>query len=197
MNDFAAYTAKTSMRVRVISTNCVWADSTDDELQVEAVGGQPEFPTDAQFIKTRVVFAVLNNKHWDLGVLLTGKRVQAVFREGEWQEAQQLLLEFVGSKAPVRGSVKRQELGPRWAPQISTSPAREKRGVKKESAGRKRACVRRSRPRAVNLSLPFFLLWCEWVRGRQWQEACEREWWCTSLLFCGECVWCEWVRGRQ
>ena len=65
-------------------------DSTDDELRIEAVGGQPEFPTDAQFIKTRVVFAVLNNKHWDLGVLRTGNRVQAVFREGEWQEAQQL-----------------------------------------------------------------------------------------------------------
>ena len=82
--------------------------------------GDSLFPTDNQFIKTRVVFAVLNNKHWDLGVLHTG-RVKAVFRGGEWQEAQRLLLEFVRSKAPARGSVKRQELGPRWAPQFSVS----------------------------------------------------------------------------
>src|SRR4051794_3921794 len=148
MNDFAAYTAKTSMRVRVISTNCVWADSTDDELQVEAVVGQPEFPTDDQFIKTRVVFAVLNNKHWDLGVLRTGNRVQEVFREGEWQEAQQLLLEFVRSKAPVRGSVKRQELGPRWAPQISSSPARVKRGERKERSAEKKESMREKKQAA-------------------------------------------------
>ena len=67
-----------------------------------------------------------------------GTWVKAVFRGGEWQEAQRLLLEFVRSKAPARGSVKRQELGPRWAPQFSASPVSGKRGKSIEMRAERR-----------------------------------------------------------
>lgn len=109
MNDFATFTATTSVRVRVVSSVNVWADSSDEELQSYAVGGQPVFPTDDSFVKSRVVFAVLNNNHWDLGVLRRGKRVQAVFREDEWEAAQKLAGRFCQIESSPRGSEHRDD----------------------------------------------------------------------------------------
>ena len=114
INDFAAYTAKTPFQVMVIDSGNVWADSSDEEL-CRAIR-KAELKTDTEYVKCRVLCAVLHKKHYDLGVVRNEGSVQAVFKAGtEWEAAARLILAFIKSKAPSRGEV-RSELCPRWVP---------------------------------------------------------------------------------
>jgi hypothetical protein len=114
INDFAAYTAKTPYQVMVIDSGIIWSDSNDEELR-RAVR-KAEFKTDTEYVKCRVLCAVLHKKHYDLGVVRSAGSVQAVFNaETEWEAAASLILAFIKSKAPSRGQV-RSELCPRWVP---------------------------------------------------------------------------------
>jgi hypothetical protein len=115
INDFAAYTAKTPFQVMVIDAGSIWADSSVDELH-KAVR-TAEFKTDTEFVKSRVLCAVMHSKHYDLCVVRSASSVQAVFAAGvEWEAAVELILAFIKSKAPSRGQQVREELCPRWAP---------------------------------------------------------------------------------
>ena len=67
INDFAAYTAKTPFQVVVIDAGSIWADSSADELR-RAVR-TAEFKTDTEFVKSRVLCAVMHSKHYDLCVV--------------------------------------------------------------------------------------------------------------------------------
>ena len=114
INDFAAYTAKTPFQVMVIDSSIIWSDSSDEELR-RAVR-KAELKTDTEYVKCRVLCAVLHKKHYDLGVVRSAGSVQAVFKAGsEWEVAASLILAFIKSKAPLRGQL-RSELCPRWVP---------------------------------------------------------------------------------
>ena len=80
------------------------------------MSGDPQGETDTEYVKCRVLCAVLHKKHYDLGVVRSEGSVQAVFKAGtEWGAAARLILAFIKSKAPSRGEV-RSELCPRWVP---------------------------------------------------------------------------------
>jgi hypothetical protein len=114
INDFAAFTAKTPYQVMVIDSGIIWSDSSDEELR-RAVR-KAELKTDTEYVKCRVLCAVLHKKHYDLGVVRSAGSVQAVFKaDTEWEAAASLILAFIKSKAPSRGQV-RSELCPRWVP---------------------------------------------------------------------------------
>jgi hypothetical protein len=116
INDFAAYTAKTPFQVMVVDADRIRADSSPEELQ-RAVR-KAELPTDTEFVKCRLVCAVLHKKHYDLGVVRSAGLVHAVFAAGkEWEAALELILAFVRSRAPARGQA-RGELCPRWVPPV-------------------------------------------------------------------------------
>ena len=120
INDFAAYTAKTPYQVMAIDAGSIWADSSVDELR-QAVR-RAEFKTDTEFVKSRVLCAVMHSKHYDLCVVRSAGSVQAVFAAGaEWEAAAELILAFIKSKAPSRGQHVREELCPRWAPPLPAS----------------------------------------------------------------------------
>jgi hypothetical protein len=117
INDFAAYTAKTPYQVVVIDTSNIWSDTPDGELRKLAVR-KAEIRTDTEFVKSRVLCAVLHNNHYDLGVVRSEGSIQCVFTAGtEWDAAEQLILAFVKSKAPPPRQ-KRGELCPRWVPPV-------------------------------------------------------------------------------
>ena len=105
INDFAAYTAKTPYQVMVIDSGIIWSDSNEEELR-RAVR-KAEFKPDTEYVKCRVLCAVLHKKHYDLGVVRSAGSVQAVFSaETEWEAAASLILAFIKSKAPSRGQVR-------------------------------------------------------------------------------------------
>jgi hypothetical protein len=111
LNDFA----KTPFQVMVIDAGSIWADSSADELR-RAVR-TAEFRTDTEFVKSRVLCAVMHSKHYDLCVVRSAGSVRAVFAAGaEWEAAVELILAFIKSKAPLRGQLVREELCPRWIP---------------------------------------------------------------------------------
>ena len=95
----------------VIDSGNIWSDSSDEELR-RAVR-KAELKTDTEFVKCRVLCAVLHKKHYDLGVVRSAGAVQAVFKAD-------LILAFIKSKAPSRGQV-RSELCSRWAPPLTPS----------------------------------------------------------------------------
>ena len=120
INDFAAYTAKTPFQVMVIDSRNIWSDTSDADLRKLALR-KAEIKTDTEFVKSRVLCAVLHNNHYDLGVVRNAGTIQAVFAAGaEWEAAVKLILTFVRSKMPSRGAT-RKELCPRWAPPVSHS----------------------------------------------------------------------------
>ena len=154
MNDFSTYTCKSHIRVRVVRSTNVWNDSCDKDLWSESVGGQPSFPTDDNCTKTHTIFAVLNNEHWDLGVVYRGVKLQVVFALDEWQEAEKLLVAFVKSKAPARGESKRQELGPRWVPPPYISPRLREEKSEKRSERQQEKSQKRSVRQKIHSPLP-------------------------------------------
>ena len=125
INDFAAYTANTPFQVMVIDTGEIWSDATDQELQ-RAVR-KAEFRTDVELVKCRFFCVVMNKEHYDLGVVRFAESTQAVFSLAEWEFALGLILAFVKSKSPVRGSKDRSDLCARWVP-FHALPTRESRG---------------------------------------------------------------------
>ena len=164
INDFAAYTAKTPYQVMVIDTLGIWSDSSDEELR-RAVR-KAEMKTDTEFVKSRVFCAVFHKKHYDLGVVRCEGLVQAVFAAGaEWDAAVALILAFVKSKSPARGS-ERGELCPRWVPPAPVPPTphakakshREKKTSPPSTRAQRRARVSEkedtSPPPSLSSSLP-------------------------------------------
>jgi len=98
INDFAAYTAKTPFQVIVIDAGSIWADSSADELR-RAVR-TAEFRTDTEFVKSRVLCAVMHSKHYDLCVVRSAGSARAVFAAGaEWEAAVELILAFTKGTA--------------------------------------------------------------------------------------------------
>jgi len=121
VNDFAAYTAKTPFQVMVVDSRNIWSDTSDADLRKLALR-TAEIKTDTEFVKSRVLCAVLHNEHYDLGVVRSAGSIQAVFAAGpEWEAAVDLILTFVRSKMPSRGAT-RKELCPRWRPPASSPP---------------------------------------------------------------------------
>src|SRR6185312_4529224 len=115
VNDFAAYTAKTPFQVMVIDSAKIWSDTRDADLRKLALR-KAEIKTDTDVVKSRVLCAVLHNKHYDLGVVRSTGSIQAVFAAGpEWEAAADLILAFVRSKMPSRGA-ERKPLCQRWVP---------------------------------------------------------------------------------
>ena len=114
MNDFSTYTCKSHIRMRIVRSTNVWKDSCDKELWSQLVASQASQPMTTALKPS--IFAVLNNEHWDLGVVHRGDKLQVVFGLDEWQEAEKLLVAFMKSKAPARGESKRQEAWPTLVP---------------------------------------------------------------------------------
>jgi hypothetical protein len=126
VNDFAAYTAKTPFQVMVIDSQNIWSDTSDADLRKLALR-KAEIKTDTDVVKSRVLCAVLHNKHYDLGVVRSAGSIQAVFAAGpEWEAAVDLILAFVRSKMPSRGA-ERKPLCQRWVPPaaIPVRPSRQ------------------------------------------------------------------------
>ena len=118
VNDFAAYTANTPFQVMVIDSQHIWSDTSDTDLRKAL--RKAEIKTDMDIVKSRVLCAVLHNKHYDLGVVRSAGSVQAVFAAGpEWEAAVGLILAFVRSKMPSRGE-ERKPLCQRWVPPAAT-----------------------------------------------------------------------------
>ena len=137
-NDFAAYTAKTPFQVVVIDAGSIWADSSADELR-RAVR-RAEFKTDTEFVKSRVLCAVMHSKHYDLCVVRSAGSVRAVFAAGaEWEAAVELILTFIKSKAPLRGQQVREELCPRWVPPSQASVSAQTPHTKTRESKRKKS----------------------------------------------------------
>jgi hypothetical protein len=166
INDFAAYTAKTPYQVVVIDTANIWSDTPDEELLKRAVR-KAEIKTDTEFVKSRVLCAVLHKNHYDLGVVRSAGSIQSVFAAGaEWEAAEQLILAFVKSKAPSPCQ-ERGELCPRWVPPVPApahtphTPATESKRKTKRIHPQTHAHVgeqERARKRTRPLPPPLFLL---------------------------------------
>src|SRR3954452_2112885 len=61
VNDFAAYTAKTPFQVMVVDSRNIWSDTSDADLRKLALR-TAEIKTDTEFVKSRVLCAVLHTK---------------------------------------------------------------------------------------------------------------------------------------
>jgi hypothetical protein len=141
VNDFAAYTANTPFQVMVIDSQNIWSDTSDADLRKLALR-KAEIKTDTDVVKSRVLCAVLHNKHYDLGVVRSAGSIQAVFAAGpEWEAAVDLILAFVRSKMPSRGA-ERKPLCQRWVPPAAT-PVRTSR---RRAAGTPASASRKTKP---------------------------------------------------
>ncbi len=94
VHDLAIYTLFLDVRVVVVHADIIRANSTEKELSeacmVAGFEGECE--------KSRVVCAVLENGHYDLGVVFRPE-AQAVFENGpEWESARSLILHYLPAK---------------------------------------------------------------------------------------------------
>jgi len=109
---------------------------------------EPLRSADTEFVKSRVLCAVMHSKHYDLCVVRSAGSVQAVFAAGvEWEAAAELILAFIKSKAPPRGQQVREELCPRWVPSSPVPVPAKTPHTKASDSKRKKSLPRSTRAR--------------------------------------------------